>query len=345
MSPPSSSGAVGQKTDSFERLTEKWWLWLAVQHYSAETVTSRKAAIKGFIAWCHERGLTRPCDISKPVLERYQRHLYTYRKADGQPLSHGTQTGRIAVLRAFFAWLTKQNHIPADPASGLEKPRGEYRLPVQALTLDEVESVLEQPDTRTVAGFRDRVILEVLYATAIRRTELCSLQVHDIDWGRNLLFVRQGKGRKDRVVPIGERASVWLQVYRDHVRPQLVAGKETPWLFLNRDGGQIAPKKLTGRVGGYIAAAEALDATGKTGACHLLRHTAATLMLEGGADIRYIQAMLGHENLDTTQIYTHVSITALQDVHARTHPGARSRRDTHDLVALLTADADTGDND
>ncbi|MEI9903512.1 MAG: hypothetical protein WDN06_05660 [Asticcacaulis sp.] len=81
--------------DSFEALLEKWWLWLAVQHYSNETVVSRKASIKGFIEWCHERGLTRPCDISKPVLERYQRHLYTYRKADGQPLSHGTQTGRV----------------------------------------------------------------------------------------------------------------------------------------------------------------------------------------------------------------------------------------------------------
>ncbi len=325
--------------DSFERLTEKWWLWLAVQHYSAETVTSRKAAIKGFIVWCHERGLMRPCDISKPVLERYQRHLYTYRKANGQPLSHGTQTGRIAVLRAFFAWLTKQNHIPADPASGLEKPRGEYRLPVQALTLDEVESVLEQPDTRTVAGFRDRVILEVLYATAIRRTELCSLQVHDIDWGRNLLFVRQGKGRKDRVVPIGDRASAWLQVYRDHVRPQLVAGKEAPWLFLGRTGERIAPKKLSGRVGSYIAGA----ALAKTGSCHLLRHTAATLMLEGGADIRYIQAMLGHENLDTTQIYTQVSIGVLQAVHARSHPGARSMRDASQLAALLMADTDADD--
>lgn len=329
--------------DSFEALLEKWWLWLAVQHYSNETVVSRKASIKGFIEWCHERGLTRPCDISKPVLERYQRHLYTYRKADGQPLSHGTQTGRLSVLRSFFAWLAKQNHIPADPASGLEKPRGEYRLPVQALTIDEVETVLDQPDTSTLGGFRDRVIMEVLYATAIRRTEACSLHLHDIDWGRNLLVVRQGKGRKDRVVPIGDRARAWLEVYRDHVRPQLVAGKEPAWLFLNRDGGQIAPKKLTGRVGAYIAAAEALNPTGKTGSCHLLRHTAATLMLEGGADIRYIQAMLGHENLDTTQIYTQVSVGRLQQVHADTHPGARSRRNAQELAALLTNDTDADD--
>ncbi|MEI9903511.1 MAG: tyrosine-type recombinase/integrase [Asticcacaulis sp.] len=121
---------------------------------------------------------------------------------------------------------------------------------MQALTIDEVETVLDQPDTSTLGGFRDRVIMEVLYATAIRRTEACSLHLHDIDWGRNLLVVRQGKGRKDRVVPIGDRARAWLEVYRDHVRPQLVAGKEPAWLFLNRDGGQIAPKKLTGARGG-----------------------------------------------------------------------------------------------
>lgn len=331
--------------DSFEALLEKWWSWQAVQHYSAETVVSRKVAIKGFIAWCHDRGLTRPAEITKPILEGYQRHLHVYRKKDGQPLGFGTQIGRIAVLRAFFSWLARQNHIPADPSSGLDRPRQEHRLPTQALTEAEAEAVLDQPDTRTVAGFRDRVILEVLYATAIRRAELCSLQVHDIDWGRDLLFVRQGKGRKDRVVPIGDRAKAWLEVYRDHVRPHLVAGKETPWLFLNRIGQAIAPKKLTGRVGGYIAAAEALNPTGKTGSCHLLRHTAATLMLEGGADIRYIQALLGHENLDTTQIYTQVSIGKLQEVHARTHPGARSRRDVQALAALLAADADTGADD
>jgi integrase/recombinase XerD len=325
--------------DTFPALLEKWWLWLAVQHYSAETVTSRKAGIKGFTDWCAERGLTRPAEITKPVLERYQRHLHTYRKVDGQPLSHGTQMGRLSVVRAFFSWLVKQNHIPADPSAGLERPRGEHRLPVNALTIEEVEAVLDQPDTRILAGFRDRVILEVLYATAIRRTELCSLQLHDIDWSRRVLFVRQGKGRKDRVVPIGERALAWLEVYRDHVRPRLVAGKEGPWLFLNRDGRAIAPKKLTGRVGVYIAAVR------PGGSCHLLRHTAATLMLEGGADIRYIQALLGHENLDTTQIYTQVSIGRLQQVHADTHPGAKSRRDTCELVALLTADAGTDGDD
>jgi integrase/recombinase XerD len=325
--------------DSFAALLEKWWLWLGVQHYSAETVASRKAAIKGFTDWCAERGLTRPAQISKPILERYQRHLHTYRKADGQPLSHGTQRGRLSVVKVFFAWLVKQNHIPADPSAGVEQPRGEHRLPVNALTIEEVETVLGGPDTSTLGGFRDRTILEVLYATAIRRTELCSIQLHDIDWGRNVLFVRQGKGRKDRVVPVGARARAWLEVYRDHVRPHLVAGKEAPWLFLNRDGGQIMPKKLSGRVGGYIAAVR------PGGSCHLLRHTAATLMLEGGADIRYIQALLGHENLGTTQIYTQVSITRLQQVHADTHPGAASRRDAQELAALLTADAGAGEDD
>ena len=314
---------------------------LAMRNYSPETIESRNSALYAFLQWCEPRGLTRPNEISKPILERYQRHLYAHRKEDGQPLSFGTQAGRLSRICGFFTWLAKQNHIPADPASGLERPRTGRRLPAQTLTADEAEQVLDQPDTSTLTGFRDRAILEVLYATAIRRTELCHLAVHDIDWARNVLWVRQGKGQKDRVVPLGERAKVWLETYRDKVRPQLVAGKEPSWLFLTRTGERIAPKKLSGRVSDYITRAD----LAKAGSCHMLRHTAATLMLEGGADIRYIQALLGHASLQTTQVYTQISIHQLQQVHARSHPGAGKRANAQDLAALLIADADTGLDD
>jgi integrase/recombinase XerD len=131
-------------------------------------------------------------------------------------------------------------------------------------------------------------------------------------------MVRQGKGKKDRVVPIGERALMWLQKYLDTVRPEFLRPGDEGFLFLAQDGKVLHKVTLTARVRRYVQAA----ATGKEGACHMLRHTAATLMLEGGADVRYVQQLLGHSKLETTQIYTQVSITKLKEVHDATHPGA-----------------------
>ena len=156
----------------------------------------------------------------------------------------------------------------------------------------------------------------------MRRTELVNLKLSDIDTGRAVLTVRQGKGKKDRVVPMGVRAAAWLDAYRCQARPQLALRRDTDVLFLSRSGTPLSPRKLSGRVSGYIRR----SGVGKPGSCHLFRHTTATLMLEGGADIRFIQALLGHESLQTTQIYTRVSVAKLSEVHAATHPGVRSGR-------------------
>jgi len=179
--------------------------------------------------------------------------------------------------------------------------------------------VLAQCDVSEPLGLRDRAMLEVLYSTGIRRAELSRLAVFDLDAERRTLMVQQGKGRKDRMVPIGERALVWVSRYLVEVRPLFATGAdEHRTLFLTTDGTAISPDRLTDLARGYVQA----SGVEKQGACHLFRHTMATLMLEGGADIRYIQAMLGHAELSTTQIYTQVSIRALQAVHEATHPGA-----------------------
>lgn len=208
---------------------------------------------------------------------------------------------------------------PVQPGERDELPRPEKRLPKAVLTPDEAEAVLHQPDLETLVGLRDRVILEVFYATAIRRLELGALKLWDIDYERACLTVRQGKGNKDRIVPLGERAQAWLEKYRDEARPSLVAGRDDATLFLSVHGTPLDATRLSERVRGYVRKA----GVNKPGSCHLFRHTAATLMLEGGADIRFIQALLGHESLETTQIYTHVAIGKLSQIHAATHPGAR----------------------
>ncbi len=160
-------------------------------------------------------------------------------------------------------------------------------------------------------------MLEVFYANGIRRKELKSLKIYDIDLERQTLLVREGKGKKDRVVPLGARACSWLERYLDEDRPKLSREPDEGDLFISKDGQALDLKHISALVSDYIAKA----GINKKGSCHLFRHTMATLMLEGGADIRFIQQMLGHSRLESTQIYTQVSIKALQEVHARTHPG------------------------
>ena len=320
--------------DSLACHMERFLSALAMRNFSAHTIIDRRHGLSRFILWCAERGLERPNEVTKPVLERYQRHLYYRRKPNGEPLSFRTQAQRLVPIRAWFKWLTRENHILSNPASELELPRPEKRLPALVLSAEEVEAILAVPDVTEPLGLRDRAIMEVLYATAIRRSELTNLKLLDVDHARCILMIRQGKGNKDRVVPLGERAKAWLAAYHDKVRPGLVTGRDPGHLFLSRDGRPLEPKRLSEKVRGYVEAA----GTAKPGSCHLLRHTAATLMLEGGADIRFIQALLGHESLETTQIYTRVSAAKLAEIHAATHPGARLTHDRAMLDAALAAE-------
>jgi len=256
------------------------------------------------------------------MLESYQRACFHYRKRDGHPLSFRSQSQRLLAVRAFFKWATRQHHLLHNPASEIDLPKVEQRLPRPALSQAEAELVLSQPELADPAGLRDRAMLEVLYATGIRRSELAHLAVFDVDDDRETLLVRQGKGKRDRMVPIGERALLWVRRYLTEARPKLVAEPDDGTLFVSADGVGFSPDRLTQIAREYVKA----SGVPKQGACHLFRHTMATLMLEGGADIRYIQAMLGHAELSTTQIYTQVSIRALQAVHAATHPGATNTR-------------------
>jgi len=291
---------------------------LRVKDYSENTLRDRQMYIRFFLEWCAERSLTEPTEIIRPVLERYQRHLFHRRKKNGEPLSFRSQHARLVALRTWFRWMTRQNHILHNPASEIELPRLGHRLPKHVLSASEAEQVMMQPNLADAIGLRDRAILEVFYSTGIRRMELIRLKLFDLDTERGTLLVRQGKGKKDRFVPIGERAAAWVQKYIRETRPKLASDPDDGTLFLASRGEAISRDHLTWMVRSYVVRAK----IGKTGACHLFRHTMATLMLEGGADIRFIQQMLGHAELSTTEIYTHVSIRMLKQVHSASHPAA-----------------------
>jgi integrase/recombinase XerD len=291
---------------------------ILVAGYSAETVRGRRGAIRRFIAWCDARGLTEPAEITSKILERYQRTLFAHRKPDGAPLALGTQFGCLSPLRSWFKWLAREQRIPADPAAGLALPRLPRQLPRALLGVAETETILAAADPATPEGLRDRAMLELLYSTGLRRTEVANLRRYDADLVRLVLFVREGKGRKDRVVPLGARAAAWLDRYLADSRPRLL-GAESPALFVTDWGQPLHPEQ----VAAAVRRAKARAGVRKPGACHLLRHACATHMLENGADVRFIQALLGHASLATTERYTHVAITKLQEIHARTHPAAR----------------------
>jgi integrase/recombinase XerD len=298
--------------------------WMQSRSYSESSVIYRAYELGEFISWLDIRGITQPKEVTKAILERYRRHLYILRKKDGQPLSARTQTLRLITIRVFFKWLARSNYILSNPASELELPKIGHPLPPYVLTLKEAEIIMNQVNLNAPMGLRDRAILETFYSTGIRRFELINLKLHHLDVEGGTLTIRQGKGKRDRMVPIGERAISWIEKYLNELRPVLLKDVENDdgILFITSQGKPFRRKYLTNVVSDYVRKAK----IGKSGSCHLFRHTMATLMLEGGADIRYIQEMLGHLNLETTQIYTRVSISKLKEVHKRTHPGAKLKR-------------------
>ncbi len=297
--------------------------WLAVIHRSPDTVDSRRWDLTPFIAWAEERSLFDPRQFTGSILESYQRYLYHYRKKNDRPLGITTQRLRLNAVKLFFAWLCRQHVLDANPASELVMPTRDKRLPVEPLTVSQVAAVLAVPDLNNPLGLRDRAILELFYSTGIRRTELLRLRLSDLNTEKQVLLIRQGKGRKDRIVPVGRRALRWIHKYLDDVRPLLLYDVAQDALFLTGFGDPFSADALSEKVAAYIERA----AVGRKGSCHLLRHSCATHMLEGGADIRFIQQLLGHENLDTTAVYTKVSILQLQAVHAKTHPAETQESD------------------
>ena len=284
-------------------------------------IATAERYIRDFIVWAEERGLHHPSQVSRAVLERYQRWLYHYRKKDGLPLSVPGQRCKLVPLRGFFKWLTRVGEIGANPAADIDLPRKLRRLPRVVLTEHEAERVMAGVDLGTSIGLRDRAMLEVLYATGMRRNEIAHLEIGDLDAERGVVLIREGKGGKDRMIPMGERALHWVGQYLDKARPQLAWNERDATMFLGNEGHPLSPLWLSTLIAKRVDAAE----LGKRSGCHLWRHTMATLMLEGGADLRFIQAMLGHAELSTTQIYTQVAIRKLQQVHALTHPGAKRR--------------------
>lgn len=313
--------AVIRSPDSVAAWIHRYLEALAVRQIRASGQQSRRSQLAHFNAWCVAADIQRPDQVTHAHLTAFQAYLFGYRRVNGLPLSPTGQVNILNGVNGFFRWLVKHRHLPSNPAADLDLPRIPKGLR-DPMTLAEIEAVLAQPDLGHAQGLRDRTILEVFYATGIRRFELAALSLADIDRERGTLHVRRGKGGKGRFVPLGERALAWIDKYARDGRPALLGDPNEPALFLNPAGQRLSVNSMSWRIRHY------LDAAGvtKEGACHLFRHTMATAMLDNGADVRHVQEMLGHSDITTTQRYTHVSMARLKAVHAATHPAAKLGR-------------------
>ena len=277
---------------------------------SQNTLESYGADLRDYQMFLNDHSSETLIDVTPSTIVGYL--MFLRRKGR----STATVARRLASIKSFYRFLLKEGYIDKDPCENLSSPSLERRLP-KVLTLAEIERLLDQPDLSTPIGLRDRAILEVLYATGLRVSELTNLDLGDVDLREG--FVRCiGKGSKERVVPLGEIAITATKSYIENGRPTLIFDPKELSLFVNQNGGRMTRQSIWKLVKKYSETAR----IPKEVTPHTIRHSFATHLLEHGANIRAVQEMLGHADISTAQIYTHVTKDRLKDVYARSHPRA-----------------------
>lgn len=299
------------------RLAESYRAYLVAAERKARlTVEAYLSELRRFLSWAQETGRD-PLTLGSVELGEY----FRFRRVGGSGgvgLDSRSLAKAMSSLGSFFRWLVAEGLRDDDPSSIVERPRSRRSLP-EVLSREEVDAVLAAVDCSTPLGLRDRALLELMYSAGLRVSEASGLDMADLFLPERLLRVR-GKGDKERVVPFGDPAAARLSAYLSSARPALAGAKRSAALFLNRSGGRLGRKGIWKN---YSALVSALGAPTKL---HTLRHSYATHLLAGGADLRSVQELLGHADLTTTQIYTHVDDTALRESHRRYLPHLSSAR-------------------
>lgn len=291
-----------------------------VRGWSASTRRIYAAELRPFFAYLERQGITQLGRLTRAHLEGYRLQLFesTFR---GKPLSKGTQQTRLCSVKQFVRFLYRENYLLLDIADGFELPKRGDSLPRLVLSEREALKLMKSPDVTTHQGIRDRAMLEILYGTAIRNAEIRLLTVDQVDREQGYLRIDHAKGEKARVVPLGEEALAWLEEYLDRVRPLCVRRADQKYLFLSSQTGEIMHRGwLVIMVSRYALQA----GLKKRVTPHVLRHSCATHMLRHGANVRHLQALLGHSSCETTQRYTRVELSDLALVVKRCHPRERA---------------------
>ncbi len=302
-----------------ERAVRAWLAHLEVEKGSSvNTLRSYRRDLRRWTSYAASRGITDPAEVTEPVVGDFLAHLRT--GDDGHPpLAASSAARTLVAVRGLHRFLAVEGETRADPAAAVQPPRPPARLP-KAITIDQVERLLDAASVGdTPTALRDRALLEVLYGAGARISEAVGLDIDDIDLDEGVVRLF-GKGSKERLVPLGSYAREAVTAYVVRARPVFsTKGKGTAAVFLNQRGGRLSRQ---GAWGILRAAADRADLGGHLSP-HTLRHSFATHLLDGGADVRVVQELLGHASVTTTQIYTLVTVQRLREVYAQAHPRAR----------------------
>jgi integrase/recombinase XerD len=301
---------------TFEEQAERYRAHLEVRHYAARTTVNHVSALRLLFRFFGETRVADAAAVTTEVLHGFQKWQHHEPTLRGTARGVRYQNRVLAAVRGFFRFLLGDGVIPHDPAAALEYAREPETLPKNILTPGEARRIIEAADPSTILGYRDRVILETLYATGIRKTELLNLCVADVNLEDEVLRINGGKGAKDRVVPLTRVAAAGLETYLKAVRPQLLGGKKSESLFPSLRRGELSDTALGHLVDKYARKANVK----KHVTCHLWRHSCATHLLQNRANLRHVQEILGHRSLATTERYLHLTITELKEAHRRFHP-------------------------
>ncbi|MDA8403274.1 MAG: tyrosine-type recombinase/integrase [Desulfobacteraceae bacterium] len=295
---------------------------LKVRNFAKRTVTEIRRKLGKFTLYLENQGVIHIDHITNKTILTYQGELYHTLNTKGRPNTASHQNNMLVAVKQFTRFLYERGYLVSDPSRGIPYAKEPQRLPRSVLTPTEAKKIIHTPDTTSAIGYRDRTILEVLYTTGIRKEEVNNLTIHDVDYTQGILRILEGKGRKDRIVPIGKIACRYLENYITSVRPELIKDPVNSHLFLSLRGNRLSKNMVWKLVKKYAKKAKIR----KNVHPHTFRHTCATTMLKNKADINTVRKLLGHESLATTQIYAHLTITDLKDVHKRCHPREKDKQ-------------------
>jgi len=291
---------------------------LRALRYSRATLRALGSSLPRFLGHLKRERVRDVRAVSERHIVSYARRLATLETRQGQPFTTNTRRSALSKVRGFFAFLLRAGVVLRDPTAAVPMPRP-HRLPRPVLSEAQARRLMAAPHPSSRTGKRDQALLEMLYGSGLRASECLSVDLGDLDLARMTLLVRDGKGRRDRVVPLSGRAAVALDAYLRDSRPELANSAREHALFLSKYGRRLSQTQLQSVVVQHARAAGIPTRT----APHALRHACATHLLEGGADVRHVQAILGHRCLETTALYTHVQVKALAKVIERSHPRER----------------------
>lgn len=334
-SPTATARSLNAPSAELQDLKDRYLAWMLGTGYAEDTLKGAHSDLEWFFKFLRGAGILRIADVTPEALNDYSLWIRENKnnRHEGKELSLIHVAHRLTGIKVFFRWLAQQMVVLYDPAEDLELPRVHRGLPHTILTQDEARRFLNAPDLKSPVGYRDKALLELLYATGIRTKELVRLKVEDVDLKSAAVLVRQGKGRKDRLIPIPALTAGYLKEYIEKVRPRFASSTynkapDQGFLFISFTGKWITAARLK----------EVFDRNGKAAkldkrvTAMTLRHSIASHLLENGMDIRFIQEFLGHEQLSTTQIYAKVTLSGLRKSYNKAHPKEQRVRSRNQIL-------------